>query len=113
MRLPAFQCSYYQEALTLAIGLTCHRMRFKRRVPAIQTRCILMFNRAVLILVLLGFAGYALADGINNPAVNGNGVGFGEGINNLGAGGLPPPSGSCSGTIDLSTGCVAPMLGAL
>ena len=69
-----------------------------------------MFNRAVLILVLLGFAGYALADGINNPAVNGNGVGFGEGINNLGIGGGSVTPIGCNGTINLSTGCAQPML---
>jgi hypothetical protein len=73
-----------------------------------------MFNRAVLILVLLGFAGYALADGINNPAVNGNGVGSGEGINNLGIGGNAPlPPSGCNGVLDFSTGCAQPLPGGI
>jgi hypothetical protein len=69
-----------------------------------------MFNRVVLILVLIGLAGTALADGITNPQANM--AGQIEGINNLGIGGSAPVTG-CNGTINLSTGCVAPMLGAL
>jgi hypothetical protein len=70
-----------------------------------------MFNRFLLGLVLFAFAGSALADGIINPKANG--IDQREGINNLGIGGGSTPPVGCSGTIDLSTGCVAPMLGAL
>lgn len=70
-----------------------------------------MFNKLFLALVLFGFASYALADGITNPTANG--INQREGINNLGIGGRPAPPAGCTGTIDLSTGCVQPMLGAL
>ena len=69
-----------------------------------------MFNKFLLALVLFWLAGSALADGIINPKANG--VDQREGINNLGIGGSAPVTG-CNGTINLSTGCVAPMLGAL
>ena len=70
-----------------------------------------MFSKLVLFFVLLVFATAALADGIINPTANG--VDQREGINNLGIGGGSTPPVGCSGKIDLSTGCVAPMLGAL
>ena len=72
-----------------------------------------MFSRTVLFLVLLGFAGYALADGINNPAINGNGIGLGEGINNLGVGGGSVTPSGCNGVLDFSTGCAQPLPGGI
>lgn len=67
-----------------------------------------------LLLALLIASTQLRADGINNPASGGSGanVGFIEGVNNLGVGGSSG-GGGCTGTIDLSTGCVLPMLGGL
>lgn len=75
-------------------------------------------SRFALALLLAFLASAALSDGINNPTAttgaNGIGGDIGGGINNLGVGGgsVTPP-GTCTGTIDLSTGCVQPMLGGL
>lgn len=67
-----------------------------------------------LLLALLIASTQLRADGINNPKSGGSGgnVGFIEGINNLGVGGGSVVS-PCTGTIDLSTGCVLPMFGGL
>jgi len=51
----------------------------------------------------------ALAEGINDGAAF---LGGSDGVFNPLGHNSPPPS-SCNGTIDLSTGCVQPMLGGL
>lgn len=68
-----------------------------------------------LLLALLMVSTQLRADGINNPKSGGTGggqVGFIEGVNNLGVGGSAVVS-PCTGAIDLSAGCVLPMLGGL
>lgn len=70
---------------------------------------------ALLVALLMPLS--AAADGIQNPPSGGAGggqLGFGEGVNNLGIGGSATPSVNCGvGAIDLSTGCIQPMLGGL
>ena len=75
------------------------------------------YRHAVCALAL--WASPVASDGVNNGSVighdgiySGQAIGGANGISSPSVTAAPPPTG-CSGTIDLSTGCIQPMLGGL
>ena len=65
-------------------------------------------NKLLAVLLLIGIASMAKADGINQPGSSGSDVGFIEGVYNYLSSAV---ASTCNGAIDLSTGCKLPMLG--
>ncbi len=68
------------------------------------------FLAALLVSVVTTASAQFLSNSLRSPMLQGS-LGM-PGLGSPATGGNPPPAG-CDGSIDLSTGCVAPMLGVL